>query len=204
MARGPPSPDRRSERTVLTPPRSPVRPGDASGTRLRRLRPAARYGACLGEVCGLRRGGVSCSVPAAHRRVAGRGERTISSRRPNVRAPVRPAPRAVVENLAVTSRRFRSTRAPSSSPAAGNAAGNQNFRRSYWNPAVTRPCPADDHTARLRHTCASLARRPGADPVAVQEHLVTGTSRRRCGSTGTSSPTAAISSRARSMRCTPR
>jgi integrase len=49
---------------------------------------------------------------------------------------------------------------------------NQNFRRSYFDPAAARAgLPAEITPHALRHTCASLLVDRGADPVAVQRHL---------------------------------
>lgn len=54
----------------------------------------------------------------------------------------------------------------------GTPLRNQNFRRSYFDPAATRVgLPAGITPHGLRHTCASLLVDQGADPVAVQRHL---------------------------------
>lgn len=54
----------------------------------------------------------------------------------------------------------------------GTPLRNQNFRRSYFDPAAARAgLPAGITPHGLRHTCASLLVDQGADPVAVQRHL---------------------------------
>ena len=82
-------------------------------------------------------------------------------------------PGRVVENLA---RHLETLTADENALVFASGRGtplrNQNFRRSYWNPAVKRAgVPATITPHGLRHTCASLLVDQGADPVAVQEHL---------------------------------
>lgn len=54
----------------------------------------------------------------------------------------------------------------------GTPLRNQNFRRTYFDPAAASAgLPAGITPHGLRHTCASLLVDQGADPVAVQRHL---------------------------------
>jgi integrase len=81
-------------------------------------------------------------------------------------------PARVLENLA---RHLESVPASGDTlvftSSRGTPLRNQNFRRSYWNPAVDRAGLPDITPHGLRHTCASLLVDQGADPVAVQQHL---------------------------------
>ncbi len=165
------------DRTVLT-------AGEV--TRFVRQMPAERgYGVLVevlaygglrwGEISALRRGRcellrsrllIAESLAEVNGRMIFQPTKTYERR--YVRLPAR-----VVENLA---RHLETVRAEDSAlvftSGRGTPLRNQNFRRTYWNPAVKRSgVPSGITPHGLRHTCASLLVDQGADPVAVQEHL---------------------------------
>jgi integrase len=128
-----------------------------------------------GEVCGLRRG--RCELLRSRLLIAEslaevNGTMLFQPTKTYERRYVR-LPGRVVENLA---RHLETVPDDESAlvftSGRGTPLRNQNFRRSYWNPAVKRAAVPPAITPQgLRHTCASLLVDQGADPVAVQEHL---------------------------------
>jgi integrase len=143
-----------------------------------RYRPLIYAGAYLGlrwsELAGLKR--TNLDLPGRHVRILGALERVDSGWRYNEQLKTSRSrrtlsiPRFIIDLLADQLVIAPESEFVFSSPC-GNILNYRNFRRRYWDPAVTRADLTGVTPHALRHTCVALMIAEGANPLMVQRQL---------------------------------